>query len=204
MSGLNDAELAELAKPAMRMAFFFRMALADGTVIRLWLGFGRFRTLTDDALDFAGETYKSAGELVDFPAFQQLSGFATQSFNFTLSGVTPEIVDIAVTSADDVVNAQINTGFAVLDDNYKPLGPLRFPTLSFAEVVTIATDSQSDPKQELKTTVVLEAADMLATRARGQNSLWSDRDQQNRHPGDTLFDFAPKYTQSYVLPFPAP
>lgn len=197
----TDAENAVLDSGITRFGFFFRLETLLGTIIRLWLGVGNIKPGVN-SLDLSSETYRTAGVLMDYPAFEQLVGFGSESVTFSLSGINQQVVDLAIEGAGELQGAQINTGFMLLGKDWQPVGSLYWVREYSAETVTIGSDPQNSLDQPIVSTVAVEASDQFATRRRGDHTQLTDQDQQTRSPGDNFLNRRRLYSPTWAQKWP--
>lgn len=195
----NDTELAALASGVYRIGVFFR--LATDPAVRLWLGFGNIEPGAS-VYDAAGTLYKGFGELRDIPTFKQLLNGAAERVEFTLSGVSGEMLTIA--SGDDseqVKGKSTDVGFALFGSDWSMLGAIHWTAHYIADFLA-AKQERADAQGNVVRTIKLSCGSRFTGRRRPSFSYFSDADQQARFPGDLFCEYAPLYGRGFTKEFP--
>ncbi|HYD66164.1 hypothetical protein [Azospirillum sp.] len=200
MINFNDAEIAALQSGVQNIAAFFR--LDTDPVVRLWLGFGNIRAASN-VFDPDGAEYVGFGELRDLPSFNQIMNGAAQRVEFTLSGVSGEVLQIAANQdADEVKGKRVAVGFGILSGAWQLLGPPRWLATYRADRLSIDQPPVTDPQASIVRTVTLSCGSLLTSRRRPNFSYFSDRDQQARSPGDAFCEFTARYANNFNKKWP--
>lgn len=183
---LSSAELTALQSGSVQLGIFFR--LATDPVLRLWLGIGGFPLTSDSqsVLDTSGDVYQGAGQLINVPAFQQLTNGTAEVATFSLSGVTQEIIGIVSSNSALVQGKNCNVGYGLFDQNWKLLGSIHWAWQTIADFVSVDQQPQADVSQPIIRTVSLSVSSVFAGRRRRGFSYLTDQDQQRRSPGDNF------------------
>lgn len=181
-----------------RGIFFFIDSLPQ---VRLWLGFGSIRPGIN-ALDPTGAEYKGIGAIQSIPAFRQMLNGQAERLSFVASGVTPEIVALAASGADSVRHRRVAIGAALMDHDWRMLGPVHWRWQGMADMVTTAHEGARAPGEETRRTVTLSVGSIMTGRKRGRLSYWTDADQQARSPGDRFCERTVKYSQQIQKVWP--
>lgn len=195
---LSAAELAALDDGHVRIGFFFR--LASTPVIRLWLAVGKIETTQPDALDAAGAVYKGMGELRNIPEFNQLINGQAERVEFTLSGVSGDVLAAAAADINSVKDKEVSIGFALMDGDWQLIGPVKWVRTFYSDVPSI---NQGATEDAIVRPLALSCGSLMTARRRPRLGLYSDAEQQREHPGDRIFERVPKYTSEIRKPWPA-
>jgi hypothetical protein len=197
---LNDAELAALELGRQRIGVFFRLE-AD-PVVRLWLGFGKIEPGVN-AYDLSGAVYRGFGEIQDVPAFKQLVNGKAERVEFTVSGVSGEILGIASGGdSEQVKGKRVAVGFAVMNAQWALLGAVKWGANYTADYLSIAQAVTDDPLQPIVRSVTLSCGTIMTGRRRPSSSYFTDQDQQARHPGDRFCERTPSYATGFNKAWP--
>jgi hypothetical protein len=196
---LSDAELAELDRTAVRVGFFFR--LDTDPVVRLWLGIGKIAV--SSVFEPDGAVYRGFGEIADFPQLRALINGTAERVEFTVSGVTGEVLRIASGGdAQQVKGRMVSAGFAVMDQNWQLVGSVKWIRTYTADYLSIAQTVPTDPAQSTSRSVTLSCGSLLTARRRPSLSYFTDQDQQSRFPGDRFCERVPTYANGFNKTWP--
>ena len=194
----NDEELAVLASGVQNIGIFFRLDVEP--VIRLWLGFGKVWAEAN-AFDPAGAEYTGFGELSSIPTITAITNGAAQRVEFTLSGVSGDVQQIAVNEdADDVKGKRAAVGIGICSSDFRLLGPLHWVGTYRADFLTI--DQPANADGQVVRTITLSCGSLLTSRKRPSFSYFSDQDQQARSPGDNFCEFVQRYANRFNKKWP--
>lgn len=198
---LNSSELIALGSDNQSIGLFFR--LETDPIVRLWLGFGPFETTQPDVLDDSGAAYNGFGEIGSLPSLRQMINGAAQRVDFTVSGVTGEVLQIASGGdAQQVKGKRVSVGFAVMDDTWSLLGSIKWIQNYTADYLTIQQLSPTDIGQSVVRTVTLSAGTTMTGRRRPGLSYFTQQDQQARYPTDYFCERTPLYASGYGKTWP--
>lgn len=179
-----------LASGAPRIGVFFRLGITPPA--RLWLGIGDCQAGID-ATDGAGATYSGLGQILDVPRFNQLINGAADRVEFSLSGVSSQIVSLATDGADEVKQAPLLVGIGLFDPNWQLIAQ---PTWVRRFVVDYLGVSVEQDDNGFVRTVKLSARSFMTGRRRPNITYFSDHDQQALHPGDRFCERTAIYTNT--------
>jgi hypothetical protein len=197
---LNDAELAVLESGMQRVGVFFRLDV--NPVVRIWLGAGNIEPGVN-AYDLTGAMYNGVGAIQDVPAFKQLINGKAERVEFSVSGVSGRILEIASGGdSDQVKGKRCAVGFAVMDSAWALLGAVKWCANYTADFLAIHQAVTDDPKQPIVRTVTLSCGTLLTSRRRPALSYFSDQDQQARFPGDLFCQRTPVYANGFAKTWP--
>lgn len=197
---LNAAERAALQTDVQNIAVFFR--LETDPPVRLWLGFGHFSTT--NTLDPDGAIYTGFGEIYDLPSFtQNLNGAATR-VDFSISGVSGEVLAIASGSdAESIQGKRVSVGIGFFGTDWSALlGIVHWFAEYTADVLSVQQAETTDPEQSIIRKIVLSAGSRLTARRRPGLSWLTNADQQVRSAGDMFCNLVGKYGHGFNKPWP--
>lgn len=196
----NDDEIAALKGDVQNIAAFFR--LETDPVIRLWLGFGNI-VASANVLDPSGATYVGFGEIRDLPEFSQMINGAAERVDFTLSGVSGDVMQIAANNdADSVKGKRVSIGMGIFGAGWQLLGAPHWLANYRADFLSIDQPPVTDPASPIVRTITLSCGTLLTSRRRPSYSYFSDQDQQARFPGDTFCNLTPRYANNFSKKWP--
>jgi hypothetical protein len=189
---LSTAELTALEQAAVRIGLFFRLDTSPEPV-QLWGGIGPCKPGVTALDPVDGASYAGFGELGNVPGFQQLINGAAERVEFTLSGVSAAVANVAtVDDADAVKNRACALGFAVFGADWQMLGTVHWPFQGVADFLGVNIQGASEPGGESLRTIKLSVGNGLTGRKRRGYAYWTDQDNQYRSPGDLFCQFVAK------------
>lgn len=165
--------------PSYRESIVVRIASEPPALF--WGGIGPL-PLEADAVIPADAVALGAGELVSFPDFQQLINGTAERLEFTVSGVSPETLRLAVEDAPSVSGARVDVGRITFDADWQIDGPVEWEAVFEARSLKVAR-GRSDG-DEVSRAVVLTIVAGDTTRSRANNAYFTDADQRRRSPDD--------------------
>lgn len=180
----TDAELAVLESNTQRVGVFFR--LATDSVVRLWLGIGRIKPGVNQLDPVDGGVYYGFGELVDVPAFQQLTGGTAERVDFSLSGVSQKTLALAAVDAPTVKQRSVAVGLGIMAPEWKLLAPVHWCWRGTADFLQAAVVPAADETGQTTRSITLSVGSLFTGRRRRGLSFYTDMDQQRASPGDTF------------------
>lgn len=197
---LSDAELDALASGIMRLGVFFR--LETDPIVRIWLGVGSIRPGVN-VYDATAAEYSGLGEMQSVPSFKQLINGRAERVDFSASGVSGEILAIASGGdADQVKGRRVAVGFAVMDEDWKLLGAIKWCANYTADYLAIEQALTDNPKDPVVRTVTLSCGTVMTGRRRPSFSYFTNQDQQARYPGDRFCERTPVYATGFTKAWP--
>jgi hypothetical protein len=197
---LNDDELAALQSGATRIGVFFR--LDTDPIVRIWLGFGDIASGVN-TYDPSGALYHGFGEIQNLPVFRQLINGSAERVDFTISGVSGEILSVASGGdPDQVKGKRVAFGFALMDQAWVMLGAVKWCANYTADYLAIEQALTGDPAQPVVRTIRLSCGTLLTARRRPALSYFSDQDQRSRSPGDRFCERTPIYCTGFNKSWP--
>lgn len=197
---LTDEEIEALGADVQNIGLFFR--LETDPIVRLWLGFGDIQPGIN-VLDTTGATYQGFGEIGALPAMKQLLNGAAERVEFSVSGVSGEILQIASGGdAEQVKGKRVSIGFALMGSDWQLLGAVKWIRTYQADYLSIQQQVTDDPAQPIVRTVSLSCGSLMTARRRPSLSYFSNQDQQSRYPGDLFCERTPIYANQFNKEWP--
>jgi hypothetical protein len=176
-----------------RTGIFFRLDVEP--VQHLWTGIGM--VAADDAI--AGDAvYRGFGELTNIPAVTQLVNGVADRIDFIISGVSSAAMAAAAREADLVRGERVDLGLGFFDADWQFIGMV-WLYQGEADVLTTVLDGSSG---SVARTLKLSVGSAMTGRRRARQSVYSDFDQQRRHPGDRFCERMRRYSQGVSLEWP--
>lgn len=195
---LSSAEKSELATGRQNIGIFFYLE----PDVRIWLGFGKIKPGVN-VIDATGQTYNGFGELPAVPAVKQMINGAAERVDFTLSGVSGEILQkAAMHDAQSVKGKRVAVGFAVMNSAWQLVGPVRWIRFYTADYLAIQQAPTDDPATPIVRTLTLSCGSLMTARRRPAYSYFTNQDQQRRFPGDRFCERTPKYAAGFSKTWP--
>lgn len=199
MTTLNDAELAILRSGHQNLAFFFRAEFASGTV-RMFAGAGDY-PIEADAVETEGGIYTSAGIFAGgLPDIDHLINGQIQGLRLSLSGVDAEVVRNYMATRSEVIGAPAALGWAVLDNRFKPAGPVRWPARGGLFQPRVARQRTEEGRWSRVISVTL----MVGPYGRRvpRHRFYSKADHRRDHPTDAFCDLTGSLTAESTRAWP--
>lgn len=197
---MNLAELAALESGIFNIGVFFR--IETDPIVRIWFGVGSIDA-GPNALDVSDAIYKCAGVVAPIPAMKVLINGGAQRVEFTVSGVSGEILAIASAGdAEQVKGKRCSVGFALLDGQWQLLGSVKWTRTYIADFLGISQDITEDPNNPVIRTVTLSVGSLTTARRRPSYSYFTNQDQQGRSPGDRFCERTPLYATGFQKAWP--
>lgn len=190
------AALQRLKAGVVRPALFFRMA--TDPLVRVWSGAGDF-AVPADLIETEGGLYQGFGDILEFPALDQLVNGVATRIDFMLSGVGENALRLADEDAAQVRGSAVNIGLMELDEDWQPSSAMQWIWEGEADFLTMDSRLQSDSRIE---TVTLSVGSLFTGRRRPRFRHYTDQEQRRRSPDDRLCDRVTLYSQSYTKTWP--
>ncbi|MEI4485593.1 hypothetical protein V8J36_05280 [Frigidibacter sp. MR17.14] len=163
---IDPVLLDALTQPAVRIFHAVEM-LFDAAPVRFWTGYGE-KTIN-------GETYTGTGQLLSLGDMQEASDLSAQSVTLTLSGISSEIVALALAEPYQRRPCRI-----------------MFGEMTVAPVVTLFSGLMNTMTIEdagESSTISLLVDSKLVELQRAKERRYTHESQQARYPGDTFFSY---------------
>lgn len=139
---------------------------------------------TSDGRTWIGLTSPDTGiSLLSMSGLSQAQNAAAPTGTLTLSGVTQEILDIAVSSESEVKDRPMTAYLQFLTDDGAPLGD---PVAFYSGLMDVMSFAGSGPRDR---TISVTVESLFVNRIRSPFSYYTDRDQQGRFSGDRGMEF---------------
>lgn len=163
-----------------RRSYVFR--LASDPVCYLWTGIGNLDTPGDD-IDVAGARWTGASDLLSLPALKALINGAADRVRFSLSGVSPESVRLALEDRDTIAGAALRLGYVEFDADWQLVGSIHWEWLGIADVIVIGRSSDGN---QASRTISLSVASADTLRSNSSLAFFTDADQRKRSADDAF------------------
>ena len=196
----TDEEIEALKADTHCLGVFFRMD--TDPVARLWLGFGNIEPGIDITDPDGGGVYTGFGELKYVPVWRQLLNGAAERVEFTLSGVSGKVFDIAQTEADSVKGARVRVGFALMKPDWSMYAGIHWMAHYRADFLSVQRKRTTDPENPFVHNIALSVGTRFTNRRRPQLSYWTKQDQRARSPGDSFCDSVSLYANQISILWP--
>lgn len=172
-----------------RRSILFRLA-AD-PIARFWSGHGYFDT-QPDFIDPEGARYVGLGALLDVPALRTLINGTADRLDFTLSGVTPQALRLAMEDAESVKDALVLIGEQSFDWAWQNPTPPEWVWRGFADILVIEGSGGDQGRQR---TIKLSVRSADTFRSDPQPAYYTDQDQRRKSPTDAICSHVSKISQ---------
>lgn len=201
MISYTSEEISMLDSGIIRLGLFFY--LATDPEIRLWLGAGSIRPGVNVYDPGGTGEYKGLGEITDVPPFKQITSGAAERVEFTISGVSGDILSLASAGdAQSVKGKRVAYGFALMGSDWSLLGPVHWCANYTADYLSISQQLTGDPDTPIIRTITLSCGTILTGRNRPGLAYWTNKDQQARYPGDLFCSLTPRYAHQFNKTWP--
>lgn len=124
------------------------------------------------------------GELVSVPDWQTLINGTTERLDLVVSGVSDEIVRLAVADAESVRYAPVYVGTISYNDDWS-LASIVWEVTFEARSLSVSRPQESNGQCTRSITLTIVQGD--STRARSSNAYFTDADQRRKYPTDAIF-----------------
>lgn len=159
--------------------------IAADPPVRAWTGFGDL-DVPADAVEPDGARYNGVGEVADLPAaIQQLINGTSQSLDIVLSGVSANMLRLALEDAPEVAGAACYIGTVAFDDGWH-IVDVEWEAQLRVDTVSVDAPPASNGVRERTITLTLGSLDTGRTRT--ANRYFTDADQRQRSPTDRFFE----------------
>jgi len=169
MAFFNATAAAAAAGRTVRAALLVHFDFVD-TPKRVWAG--PFNVVA------GGFTWEGLGEFGSIDGLEQIIGANAPQTTFTLSGVSPDIVALARNQSSHVKGRDVTVYIQFCDDGWQTLDDMY---AVWSGVLDQMRYSGSGPSLR---TVTCTAEGLWTNRRRPAWGLYTDRDQNQRFPGD--------------------
>jgi hypothetical protein len=168
------------------MAFYreaYIIRIASDPVALLWSGYGDLLVPADtvvpeDSIALGG------GGLVSVPDFQQLINGTAERLEYILSGISEEMIRLALEDAPSVAGSRVDLGRMDMDGDWQQIAPVEWEATFEARSLEVGSGWNGASRvRTLKLTVA--AGD--TTRSRAPLAFFTDADQRRRSPDDAIF-----------------
>jgi hypothetical protein len=188
----STTEVAALDAGGVNCALVMRLGVAPA--LQVWLGPGPL-SVPPNSIDATQETYLGAGQLPNFPQFQQLVNGAAERLSLALSGVDDRILALA-SFANEVQGADCDFGFGLFDENWALIGGVHWQRHYVADYIAVTVTPAPDPSGQSSKTAALSIGSLMTGRRRRGLSFFTAQDQRERSPDDGFCDLTPRYSMA--------
>lgn len=179
MRSLSTAAAAVLASGVVPIAILVEMDLTEPL---------RLNTSSMN-LDIGGVTYFGTGGLGQIDAIQETSG-ALPKIGFTLAGVTPTLISLAL--QEPVQGKAVRIKVAIFDPSTGALLDTRLRYAGYLDVMTISDDRSAS-------TIGVSSESVTLDLLRPSGIYYNDNDQQALHTGDLAFQFVNDQVEQKIV-----
>jgi len=188
---------AQIDRKLIRACYVFRMA--TDPVVRLWTGVGDIQ-INAAGPETTGGVYQGLGVLTAMPEIENLMNGTAQRVDFSLSGVSPEIVALADGDAESIRSKAVNIGVLFMGDDWQPLAAPLWVWDGEADV--IKTDTTSSPDFVRQRRITLSVGSIMTGRRRPKLNSFTRAQQRRRSPDDAFCDRTKLYTIGTEVAWP--
>lgn len=191
MGFFTAEEAAALAATTVRVGL-----LADfeftGQPVYVWNGFG--------AREFGGKTYLGAGDLGSIDGLEEARNPTSQQVTFTLSGVPDSPADLlakAIAETDIVQGNLAIVSLQLFDADWQTVSspiPIYTGIMQPPRVSREAATSERGARRVL----TLPTENLFFGRARPPAGRYTDREQQQRYPGDKFCEYTAQLVNKVI------
>lgn len=176
MAWIDTATAARLVGTTVRIAMFATLEFRSATR-RVWGGSHR--------VVVGGYLWEPIGELGSITGIDAPRGPTSEPVTMELSGVSPEIIAIAVAEADEVAGRSAAVHAQLFDDAWQAVGPMLPLWHGVMSRMRVRRTEGDEPQR----VIAVECEGVWEARARQAAGRFNDGDQQWRYPGDRFFRF---------------
>lgn len=166
---------------ALRESFAIR--IETDPVARLWSGVGDL-DIPADIVETATARYLGAGELLNAPDFEQGINYTAERIELQLSGASARMVALALEDAATIRNARVHFITMRFDDDWQ-LVEVEYEAVFRADKITVG--SQDGENGSRSRTITLSIGTEDTNRNRAPLAYFTDQDQRQRSPTDSIF-----------------
>lgn len=184
MSFFTEDQINTLTSNNVRCDFLVKMEFKSETVY-VWNG--------DYPLTVNGITYKPLHGIAQISGLGQNAGTDSAQISFSVTGIPDQAPDfLALTLAETPeANQQLVTVYMqFFDDEWQPVGNPLAIWWGYMQPPRISRDTQNGSDGQTQS-ITMTAENAFYNRSRPPRGRYTDRDQQQRYPGDTFFQFVP-------------
>lgn len=146
-------------------------------------GFGNLLVPADSVLP-SPMVALGGGELLSIPDWQTLINGSTERLDLSLSGVSEEIVRLAIEDAPSVAGADVHVGTIRYNGDWS-IASILWENMFEARSLTVSRPQAQGGQVTRSITLTIVQGD--STRSRAPNAYFTDADQRRKHPTDAIF-----------------
>jgi len=184
MAFYSADQIEALAQNTVRVEFLVKMEFVSETVY-LWNG--HYDLLT------GGNTYKPMHGIAVIDGLGTSSQSISEQITFTVSGIPdqdPDILSLALEATPEANQQFVTVYMQFFDNDWQPIGSPVLVWIGFLQPPRVTT-TEMDGETGQTQTISLTAENAFFNRSKPPFGRNTDRDQQNRYPGDKFFQFVP-------------
>lgn len=169
--------------PTYRRSVVFRLGTPEP--VYLWGGIGDLR-LPANIMDASPKTYTGMGELISLPVMRSLINGLGDRGEFTISGVSPHVLRLALEDRTDIRNAPVAVGLVYFDLDWQLQSQVKWTWRGVCDVLSTSSDTAEGGRQR---TISLSVRSADTMRANPQLAFFTDQEQRRRSPDDLIFTY---------------
>jgi hypothetical protein len=150
---------------------------------RLWGGVGDLAVAADD-VETEDAIYVGGATIISAPDFQQLMNGTADRLDFTLSGVSEEVLVLAQEEAESVKGAALDLGTIRFDDEWQQAGVVTWEARFRCDTLSVGSQGGQDQRSR---SITLSVGTDDTDRSRAPIALFTDADQRRRSSDDAFF-----------------
>lgn len=192
MGYFTVAQAAALVGTTVHIATLVDFEFSDAPVY-VWNGFG--------TRIFNSKLYLGVGDLGAIEGLEESRGAVSQQVTFILSGVpdSPAGILARVISAIDVVQGNIAVvSIQLFDGDWTAIG-LPAPVYFGRMMPPRVTKEAATETEGARRTITLPTENLFYGRHRPPSGRYTDREQQQRFPGDRFLEYVPKLVNATII-----
>lgn len=177
----------------------YLLRIASDPVARIWSGDGPL-VIPADTVEAAPAEYLHGSHLLSVPDFQQLINGTAQRLEFRLSGVTDEMLRLALEDAPSAKGATAHIGRIDFDEDWQPIGPVEWEAVFRCDSLAVESNGSGGKRQRM---ITLSVGTEDTGRSFSPVSFWTDADQRRRSATDAIFSHVGNIRQGMTRRFGA-
>lgn len=174
----------------------FGIRIASDPPARLWSGFGELE-IPADIVEDEPAIYLGGGELLNAPDFEIPINGQAERIDIRLSGVSAEVLAIAIGEAASVKGAKVHFVRFYFDDELQ-LEDVEYDNVFIADKLTFSSEETDEGRSRVLT---LSIATEDTDRNRSPQAYWTDADQRRKSPTDAIFSHVAQIYQGVLRRF---
>lgn len=206
MAFITEEDALLFGAPTVRVGVFLLIKANNGsppTWLRMWSGVGD-HDMDANAIDTQGGTYLGIGDLVGLPTLSQLVNGVAERVEFSLSGVTADIIALADAEAETVRNVPVHMAIVAFDEDFQASTSPVWVWEGESDVPRVSRQSVAgeDGSFQVIRSVSLSVGSIFTGRRRPQNAYFTGIEQRARSADDAFCDRANGYSLGTTRKWP--